>query len=64
LTCSRKTSFNGPLWLSLPFDQLKLVMTNATVLALPDFSQSFTIETDACKYGIDVVLMQNKRPIA
>lgn len=46
------------------FRELKTLLTNAPVLALPDFSQQFVIETDASDKGIGVVLMQNQHPIA
>jgi hypothetical protein len=34
------------------------------VLALPNFQEQFTIETDACMDGIGAVLMQKAQPIA
>lgn len=39
-------------------------MTSCPVLALPDFSQPFTIEANAYGTVLGVVLMQNHKPIA
>ena len=46
------------------FDEVKIVMTRTPVLGLPDFTQPFTIETNACNDGIGAVLMQQGQPIA
>ncbi|KAL3504668.1 hypothetical protein ACH5RR_034509 [Cinchona calisaya] len=41
------------------FERLKLTMSTTPVLALPNFSKSFIIETDACYGGLGAVLMQD-----
>lgn len=46
------------------FNALKMAMTTTYVLALPNFSEQFTIETDASDFGIVAVLMQLGWPLA
>jgi hypothetical protein len=46
------------------FEQLKLAMIATHVLALPNFSLYFELETNACDTGIGAVLMQQNRPVA
>jgi hypothetical protein len=40
------------------FAALKQALISTPILALPNFNQSFIIETDACDGGVGAVLMQ------
>jgi hypothetical protein len=46
------------------FNKIKEPLCSALVLALPDFTKSFILETDASDKSIGAVLMQQGKPIS
>ena len=48
----------------MAFRKLKEAMISPLVLALPNFTQDFVVETDACNTGIGAVLTQRGHPLA
>ncbi|XP_055822010.1 uncharacterized protein LOC129890490 [Solanum dulcamara] len=46
------------------FEDLKAAVIEEPILALPDFSKTFEVHTDASDYAIGGVLMQERHPIA
>jgi hypothetical protein len=55
------------IWTSIhesAFQALTTALSSSPVLGLPDFTQPFHIETDACGYGVGAVLTQNSHPLA
>ncbi|GJW73776.1 putative mitochondrial protein [Tanacetum coccineum] len=60
----KKNSFEWSSDAQAAFESLKSAMINAPVLALPNFQEEFTVETDASNEGIGAVLQQQGHPIA
>jgi hypothetical protein len=61
---TKKGAFKWSEEAQFTFDKMKKVMSTCLVLALPDFSQPFTLECDASREGIGAIMMQNRHPLA
>ena len=60
----RKDTFHWSKKSQLAFDNLKIALTHAHVLALPNFVKPFILETDVSGTGIGAVLSQDSHSIA
>ena len=61
---SKQDSFHWTPNTKWAFQQLKDASTTIPTLALPDFTQQFTVESNASTYGIRAILSQEGHPLA
>ena len=59
----KKDNFLWDTQAIVAFENLKAAITKAPVLALPDFSKPFILETDVSGLGVGAVFSQNCHPI-
>ena len=60
----KQNAYQWSLLAQQAFTALKVAMSSAPILILPNFDQVFVLETAASNFGIGVVLMQREQPIA
>lgn len=60
----KETKFHWGAQEQQAFEALKAALVQAPVLALPDFTKTFIVETDASDLGMGAVLMQDGHPIS
>lgn len=60
----KKDAFKWASQAEQAFNKLKEALISAPILAIPDYTQQFTIETDASGFGVRAVLSQSGHPIA
>ena len=63
-TLLKKDAFSWTLEAMKAFEHLKEAIHQEMVLAIPDFTKTFIVEWDASRNGVDIVLMQEGRPIS
>ena len=61
--CMKKDKFEWTPEAEEAFKLIKLRLTIAPILILPDFSQPFELHSDASKLGIGAVLSQASKPV-
>jgi hypothetical protein len=63
-TLLKKNSFTWTPAASQDFQNLKMAMCTTPVLDLPNFTNTFVLDCDASRKGINTILMQDGRPLA
>jgi hypothetical protein len=59
-----KEGFHWSAEATTAFNRLKQALVSPPTLRLPDFTQTFIVESDACGVGIGAILIQEDHPIA